>query len=133
MQAALPPTERALAARGVPWYDVPDVCAERTLAARGVPWDDVPDVCAEQGSSKTGWVTGRLAVSRVARRLVARVCDFGELGELAGYHGNSKLGTSLPSLVAVPKNGASNARAPSLGRGAPLNHPQTSLQRSTSL
>ena len=23
---ALPPTERALAARGVPWYDVPDVC-----------------------------------------------------------------------------------------------------------
>ena len=26
MLVALPPTERALAARGVPWYDVPDVC-----------------------------------------------------------------------------------------------------------
>ena len=35
MQAALPPTERALAARGVPWYDVPDVCAGWALALLG--------------------------------------------------------------------------------------------------
>ena len=54
---------------------------------------------AVQGSSKTGWVTGRLAVSRVARRLVARVCDFGELGELAGYHGTTSVTMVTRNLV----------------------------------
>ena len=59
-----------------------------------------PSPCSpHQGSSKTGWVTGRLAVSRVARRLVARVCDFGELGELAGYHGTTSVTMVTRNLV----------------------------------